>query len=88
MKHLILLASLLYTAPGHAAEYSHYLLPDGGKCLTVVLGMEEVPTDEFYKTLHRPSVVCLKKYGTRSTCLDRFEQVGPNDYKATCGGKR
>lgn len=85
MKALIILAVLLCSAPGHSSE-SWYLTPEDDQCLTDVSIREA--TGETKKQMHRARHVCFTKYGPRSPCLMKFEQVGPNDYKATCGAKR
>lgn len=85
---LIMIAGLLYSFPGKAEVIGvhYYELDKGGACKTLVIA----PTDEamLQMRLARPKLVCLEKYGPRSPCLVKYEQVGANDFKATCGAKQ
>ncbi len=84
MRTFLILATLFYSAPGHAqlADGIHYYqLGPTEVCKTVILGdLDTVP-------LARAKLVCRQKYGPRSPCLVKLEQVGPNDFNATCGAK-
>lgn len=95
MKNIILLAALLYSAPGHsqgsalAGAEGSYPIPGGVCHVTAFYYLEtamaaEGPNPQFV----RAQAVCYHRYGPRSPCLVKFEQIGPNDYHATCGAKR
>lgn len=89
---LIMIAGLLYSFPGKAEELvlirgqETYSIPEG-TCNTVFLYDFTKLDGRQGPFFERAMEVCYKKYGPRSPCLVRFEQVGANDYKATCGAK-
>jgi len=61
-----------------------YTNPKGTECYTIVQVAPELSDADLEKYHKSAAETCFKKY-PQSQCLARFVQVGPNDFKATCG---
>lgn len=91
MKYLSLLVALGLTSSTASAlhiEGFHEYEIEGGTCKTTFYYDFSTLDGRQGPHFERAVKTCEEKYGPRSPCLVRFVQVGPEDYKATCGAKR
>lgn len=83
MQNILLTATILYGSMG-VSETNRYVI---GPQRDTVCETHLIATELLGSILRRARQVCYEKYGPRSPCLVKFEQVGPEDYQATCGAK-